>query len=371
MLAEEKDVKISNNNSTKCRLCGKELSCINDLHLRTHNITTEQYRKMFPDAILVSEQFKRNVSNVSKNWWIMNRDKMVGRKLSEETKHRMSLAQRGRKHSEETKRKISEALKRSSKKLSEKMIKLHRENTNFHRKCVEPLIKYSKSDENRISVSNRFKGDNNPAKRDDVRQKISMSLKEIEKTPEWRMKISNALKGRTIPIEQRIKIAETMKNRWKDPAYREKIYKIDNSPKRREILSIKAKERLKDDNYKNRLCEKIMKACKIKPTKAELRLSNILNEVCPNEYKYVGDGQTFIGGRVPDFINFDKKKIIELFGDYWHKQEDVTLRQQHFARYGYSVLVIWEHELKDAESLKNKILSFTYPNYNSELRVEV
>jgi len=59
-------------------------------------------------------------------------------------------------------------------------------------------------------------GDSNPAKRLDVRKKISLS-KMGEKNPakriEVRKKISESLKGRTLPINVRKKISEKMSNR--------------------------------------------------------------------------------------------------------------------------------------------------------------
>lgn len=64
-------------------------------------------------------------------------------------------------------------------------------------------------------------------------------------------------------------------------------------------------------------------------------------------YKYVGDGSTIIGGKVPDFINNNgEKKLIEIFGDYWHDPKDIEIRRHHFAKYGFRTLIIWEHEIK-------------------------
>jgi len=67
-----------------------------------------------------------------------------------------------------------------------------------------------------------------------------------------------------------------------------------------------------------------------------------------------------------NFINEEKKKIIEFFGDYWHSkeitgisyEEEERKRKTHFNNYDYKVLVIWEKELKDIELLKRKIWRF-------------
>lgn len=85
------------------------------------------------------------------------------------------------------------------------------------------------------------------------------------------------------------------------------------------------------------------------------------------EYKYVGDFDIVIGGKCPDFININgQKKLIELFGDYWHsmkktgisKEKHETERREHFKKYGFDTLVVWESELKNKEAVKNKIVEF-------------
>lgn len=45
-----------------CRICGKELKLITPAHLRTHGITTEEYRERCPDAPLSSGYHKKNIT---------------------------------------------------------------------------------------------------------------------------------------------------------------------------------------------------------------------------------------------------------------------------------------------------------------------
>ena len=65
-------------------------------------------------------------------------------------------------------------------------------------------------------------------------------------------------------------------------------------------------------------------------------------------FKYVGDGKIFLNRFCPDFINKKSKKIIELYGDYWHNKTDAILRDKRriktYKKHGYDTLVIWEHE---------------------------
>lgn len=67
-------------------------------------------------------------------------------------------------------------------------------------------------------------------------------------------------------------------------------------------------------------------------------------------YQYVGDGQIWIGGKNPDFIHYDKKLTIEVYGTK-QKREVVGTdnyemdRSLHFATYGFSVIFLNEHDL--------------------------
>lgn len=132
--------------------------------------------------------------------------------------------------------------------------------------------------------------------------------------------------------------------------------KIDYRAKRCNSCSVKKQHKDNIFNY-NR-----------KPTKPELILEKILNSLFLKEYQYVGNNKVTLGGFSPDFINCNgQKKIIELFGCYWHKcpkchfgnyrpvdkQKLIT-----YKKYGYKTLIIWEHELKNINNLKQKILVF-------------
>ena len=132
-----------------------------------------------------------------------------------------------------------------------------------------------------------------------------------------------------------------------------------NKGKRRspntEFTSESMREKYKDEEY----IKKMKKAWNIKPNKSELRLLNFLNKLFPHQWKYVGDFSFTIDGKCPDFINVNgQKKIIELFGDYWHQGENPQDRIDIFKPFGYDTLVIWEHELKNKTELKSKLETF-------------
>lgn len=106
--------------------------------------------------------------------------------------------------------------------------------------------------------------------------------------------------------------------------------------------------------------KKICKGRAIRPNKPETIILNLLDALYPSEWKYTGDFSFMINGKNPDFVNCNgQKKIIELFGDYFHKGENPKDRAKAFKPFGYETLVIWESELKNMKSVTNRIKRFS------------
>lgn len=101
-------------------------------------------------------------------------------------------------------------------------------------------------------------------------------------------------------------------------------------------------------------------ANKLKPNKAEIKLKEIIDKVAPGEYDLNVDGHALIlRGKIPDFVNIrGRAKLIELFGDFWHRGEDPNHRISLFKESGYDTLVIWEHELIDPMAVTTKLKIF-------------
>lgn len=98
--------------------------------------------------------------------------------------------------------------------------------------------------------------------------------------------------------------------------------------------------------------------CFASPNYLEKKLDGILRDILPNEYKYVGDGQFILDRKCPDFLNINgKKKLIELFGEHWHKKGTENERIEYFKKRGYETLVIWAKDLQ-TETSKQRILNF-------------
>lgn len=123
------------------------------------------------------------------------------------------------------------------------------------------------------------------------------------------------------------------------------------------------------EETKRRIIDGLKRKGKLRKNKPEKFLEFILNGLFSEKaYKYVGDGSLDVGGKNPDFIDINNKKIIELFGDYWHSEkvtgrnkkleEDVKI--SYFAKFGYKTLIVWECELKDLYHLSLKLHDFNY-----------
>lgn len=196
----------------------------------------------------------------------------------------------------------------------------------------------------------------------EARMKMSMSAKKrgrISRSAETRKKMSEAHKGRKFSEETRKKMSESQKGKPMSEKHKQNWLKSHewHSPSKetRRRLSEALTSLWQDPEF-----AKMMFAAQGHlPNKPEMFLVEVLEQLYPGEWKYVGDGQVFIAGKCPDFINVNgQKKIIELFGDYWHKGQNPQDRVEIFKPYGYETLVIWEKELKQFKDLRRKIFDF-------------
>jgi len=106
--------------------------------------------------------------------------------------------------------------------------------------------------------------------------------------------------------------------------------------------------------HKIKRMRKAYEKMKMSPNKLEQRVIDIVNK---NNipFKFVGDGSLIIHGLCPDFVSTDKpKKLLEIFGDYFHSEACKTVvyhrteegRKKVFSDLGYEVLIIWEKDMK-------------------------
>lgn len=180
--------------------------------------------------------------------------------------------------------------------------------------------------------------------------KIKMSLS--------KMGVKNHNYGKKNP--QGKEVLDEFRNKMlNDPKLKEEFYKK---------ISIIRKERGLSKGDKNPMSkQKIVKKWaksnnnNLSPNKKEMKLFEIVKSL-NNNYELNTKGELIvIGNRIPDIINIKDKKIIELYGDYWHRDETKEEHENRINNYknnGYSTLVIWEKELKNENELIEKLNEF-------------
>ena len=65
--------------------------------------------------------------------------------------------------------------------------------------------------------------------------------------------------------------------------------------------------------------------------------------------------------RIPDFVNRKDKKIIEVYGDYWHRGENPQDKIDEYSRVGWDCIVIWEHEIMTDDFTLDAYIDFIRP----------
>jgi very-short-patch-repair endonuclease len=177
---------------------------------------------------------------------------------------------------------------------------------------------------------------------DEVRKRISATEKAIGHQPsdEARRKAIEVNRSRPRSLEHRHKLSIALKGHKMSLESRAKMSKSHKGVP----LS---------QSHKIALTRATFKTCRERrPTKPEYVLGEIIEKVCPQEYKYTGNGVVVIGYNNPDFTNVNgQKKVIEMFGDYWHRNQNPQDKIDKYAQFGFSCLVIWEKEVKNTPEI--------------------
>ncbi len=201
---------------------------------------------------------------------------------------------------------------------------------------------------------------------------------------ETAQKIGKANTGKKRSQSYKEQARARMLGMWKRPEFRDqqliKIKKFTNTPEFREKQRMAAIKNALDPSYRMKVSEGVRRAMQkesywenyvkgqnMKPNKQELKLEKIINRVFPNgEFGYNGDFRLgiMLDRLIPDFVNVNgKKKVIELFGSYWHKKGEEADRMERYKKCGFECLVIWENELKNQQLVEEKIKTFAFnPN---------
>ena len=116
------------------------------------------------------------------------------------------------------------------------------------------------------------------------------------------------------------------------------VIRDNQRPERREHKRQVMLSKWQDEGY----AREQIKSFKMTPNHAELALEKLIS---PLGFRFVGDGQLMVGRRCPDFWD-GGTRLVELYGDYWHRGDDPAARVSYFQERGYNCLVVWESELK-------------------------
>ena len=231
----------------KCKLCGMEYKFISESHLRSkHNITTAEYKKLFPNCELCSDELK----------------KFSSEKCKQQIKEGTFGFQKNHK--------INEG--------------------------KEPWNK------------GMTKDTNNSGK-----------------------KYSDKVVGRTFSYTHKKNLSEARKKFFKE--HPEAIPKGEKNGMYGKKLSPEHLQALWSIYQKQN-----------KPEKAAEKI------LCQFGFSYVGDRNfwvTFKNGKhkCPDFVNKSMRMVVEIYGDYWHKNDNPQEIIDLYAEIGWKCFVFWEHEV--------------------------
>lgn len=201
------------------------------------------------------------------------------------------------------------------------------------------------------------------------KNKISESCKGKKKpcSEEHKKKIGEAMKGcvgwnkgKNISIEQKRKMSIAHKGKHHSENTKQKLRDM-NIGKR---LSENTKQKISETRKRLFREGKLKVDSKWSYTKPELRFM----EICEKHslpFKYVGNGQIWINGKNPDFINIDgRKEVVEIFGRYWHSplsNKNVPYERtykgtiEHYKEYGFKCKIFWDDELKNEQKVITRL----------------
>jgi hypothetical protein len=168
----------------------------------------------------------------------------------------------------------------------------------------------------------------------------------------------------TDPLERR-KVSEGLEKYYQGPYYTSHVFTEEsrraiseahlgkvNSEETKQLMSKAAAQRWRDPEYQQHQFESWHR----RPTLPELEVLDVLNKYYPNEWQYTGNGRIWIEGRNPDFMNVNGKKlVIEVFGIFWHTEEEMEELIAHYKEFGFKCLILWEYETLYEEPIRQKV----------------
>ena len=277
------------NDKIKCEICEEYFGIISPTHLKNHNISMSEYKLLYPDSLIVSENVSKKLADNARN------NKNIGYKkgckhekhitwnkgLTKETDNRIKLFSeklKNRIFSDEHKQKISLSKTKNRKEIYQ-----------ICQKCGEIKGKSERK----------------------LCKKCSQKIRVIN--------FINPMKGKKLTEEHKMKLLLARQNN-----------KTINKPEKKVLESY-----------------------------GKLGL------------KYTGDRSKWVkfkDGKIknPDFVFENYNICIEVYGNYWHKNDNPELLINKYKEIGWRCLVLWEKEINENSlwSLSEIINQFiNYDNY--------
>ena len=397
-----------------CEVCGKHIKRMNYRHTGIHNLSMQEYREMYPQAALDDVDVLQRISDGAKRNYEENPERKIAQSKRQTGKHWQwkedAKGHDGWEQSQEAKDNNSQKMKELwqdpefiakqkqnnpilwdtesrpeqsilAKKLWEnpeyraKQSAAHTKPADLEKypaKCIlcgknfkaistrhlkiihkSTIEEYLLLDSEAIILSVWNKG---KTKDTDKRlAKLSKSIEQLWTDEDYRVSQSAALTGRHYALsdEAKINIGKGAKKSWDKTEYRkrqdEQKREYWDKPENKEARSELMKEKYLDPVY----VKMIVASQHRKPNKQEMQVMEILDKWDPDQWYYVGDGKLWIAGKNPDFVNYERRHLIEFNGEYWHRDENPAERISHFRKNGWNCSVIWDYNLPNIIELIN------------------
>ncbi len=252
------------------------------------------------------------------------------------------------------------------------------------RACRDTHIGRQFTDEHRQKLSEARK---RRVTSEDTKFKMSRSLRQVLHTKDWHKRIGDRLRGRHLSEDTKVKLAEAHRGKHHTEESKAKMralfpeerrqYLADLARGKRASVQTRAKMSIKHTGHRHTTetveklrrphghhspehIHKVLSRSRRHPNGLERQMTAILDRLFPGEWRFTGDGSLVINHGNPDFANVNgQKKLIEVYGDYWHRGENPEQRIVQFREFGWETLVIWEHEVKgDQMQLEERLRAF-------------
>lgn len=194
---------------------------------------------------------------------------------------------------------------------------------------------------------------------------------------EWHKKNPDALKGKNNPRwgksiseEHKVRIKEFMKTFRHSEETKRKM--SENSPWWGRKHTDETKMKLSIAHKGKKLSEEHKKALRESLNRPPSKPEKIFDEMTPSIVRYVGNRtwwRKLPNGKYknPDFKVTGKNKVIEVYGDYFHKNDNPQDLIDLYKQIGIDCLIIWEGEIyKHPNQVQVKVKEFILEEARNE-----